>query len=141
MSRTATVTGMGLLTPVGREIDDVFDALCTGRSGLRRPPTDHPAAQSVEVGGFVPEVDTSAILAGPEATTLDRIVVLALITAQDALADAGIEVGRDVEPERVAVIIGGVGGMATMEKQVLRRAERGRAGVSPYLIKEKHETK
>jgi 3-oxoacyl-[acyl-carrier-protein] synthase II len=131
---TATVTGIGLLTPVGRGIDDVFDALCAGRSGLSRPAEDHPAANSLEVGGFLPDIDTSEILIGPEANTLDRVVVLALLTAQDALDDAGIVVGRDVEPERVAVIIGGVGGMATMERQVLRRAERGRAGVSPYLL-------
>jgi 3-oxoacyl-[acyl-carrier-protein] synthase II len=131
---SATVTGIGLLTPVGRGIEDVFDALCNGRSGLSRPPEDHPAAKSVEVGGFLPKIDTGTILTGPEAGTLDRIVVLALLTAQDALDDAGIVVGRDVEPGRVAVIIGGVGGMATMEKQVLRRAERGRAGVSPYLL-------
>lgn len=131
---TATVTGIGLLTPVGRGIDDVFDALSAGRSGLRRPPEDHPAANSLAVGGFLPEIDTSAILVGPEAATMDRVVVLALLTAQDALEDAGIVVGRDVEPERVAVIVGGVGGMATLERQVLRRAERGRAGVSPYLL-------
>jgi 3-oxoacyl-[acyl-carrier-protein] synthase II len=131
---TATVTGIGLLTPVGRGIDEVFDALCAGRSGLREPPADHPVGKSVQVGGFLPEIDTTAILAGPEAGTLDRIVVLALLTAQDALDDAGIVVGRDVEPERVAVVIGGVGGMASMERQVLRRAERGRAGVSPYLL-------
>jgi 3-oxoacyl-[acyl-carrier-protein] synthase II len=131
---TATVTGIGLLTPVGRGIDEVFDALCAGRSGLREPPADHPVARSVQVGGFLPEIDTTAVTAGPEAATLDRVVVLALLTAQDALDDAGIVVGRDVEPERVAVVIGGVGGMATMERQVLRRAERGRAGVSPYLL-------
>ncbi|HEY3611013.1 MAG TPA: beta-ketoacyl-[acyl-carrier-protein] synthase family protein [Pseudonocardiaceae bacterium] len=131
---TATVTGIGLLTPVGRGIDEVFDALCTGRSGLRAPPAEHPVGRSVQVGGFLPEIDTTAILAGPEATTLDRVVVLALLTAQDALDDAGIVVGRDVESDRVAVVIGGVGGMATMERQVLRRAERGRAGVSPYLL-------
>ncbi len=65
---------------------------------------------------------------------LDRIVVLALLAAADALADAGIEVGRDVDPDRIGVIVGGVGGMATLESQVLARAARGRAAVSPYLL-------
>ena len=46
----------------------------------------------------------------------------------------GIVVGRDVDPDRIGVIVGGVGGMATLEKQVLARGERGRAAVSPYLL-------
>ncbi|RQX55024.1 beta-ketoacyl synthase, partial [Micromonospora chalcea] len=45
---TAVVTGMGLFTPAGRGVADTFDALLTGRSGLRRPPEGHPAAGSLE---------------------------------------------------------------------------------------------
>src|SRR5919197_4465583 len=116
---SATITGIGLRTPVGDGADEVFDALCAGRSGLSRPPEGHPAAESLEVGGFMADIDPRTVVSGPDANTLDRIVVLALLTAQDALADAGIEVGRDVDPARIAVIVGGVGGMATMERQGL----------------------
>ncbi|MER7458718.1 beta-ketoacyl-[acyl-carrier-protein] synthase family protein [Micromonospora sp. NPDC126480] len=131
---TAVITGMGLFTPAGRGVAATFDALCTGRSGLVRPPDGHPAAGCLEVAGVLPEVDPRTVSSGPETKVLDRIVVLALLTAADALADAGIEVGRDVAPERTAVIVGGVGGMATLEAQVLARAERGRAAVNPYLL-------
>jgi 3-oxoacyl-[acyl-carrier-protein] synthase II len=131
---SATITGIGLMTPVGQGVANVFDALCTGRSGISRPPQGHPAEASLEVGGFMADIDPRTVVSGPDANTLDRIVVLALLTAQDALADAGIEVGRDVDPLRVAVIVGGVGGMATLENQVLARGERGRAAVSPYLL-------
>jgi 3-oxoacyl-[acyl-carrier-protein] synthase II len=131
---SAAVTGVGLFTPVGRGADEVFESLCAGRSGLSRPPEGHPAAESLEVGGFLPDIDPRTVVKGPDANTLDRIVVLALLTARDALADAGIEVGRDVDPGRIAVVVGGVGGMATMERQVLARGERGRPAVSPYLL-------
>ncbi|MGH3759209.1 MAG: beta-ketoacyl-[acyl-carrier-protein] synthase family protein [Actinophytocola sp.] len=131
---TATITGMGLLTPVGRGVEEVFHALCVGKSGLSAPPADHPAADSVDVGGFVPDVDPRTVVSGPAASVVDRTVVLALLTAADALADAGIEVGRDVDPGRIGVIVGGVGGMAMLEKQVLARGERGRTAVSPYLL-------
>jgi 3-oxoacyl-[acyl-carrier-protein] synthase II len=135
---TATITGMGLLTPVGRGADDVFDALLHGRSGITRPPEGHAAGDSVEVGGFLPgelaDIDPRTVQKGPDANTLDRTVVLALLAAADALTDAQLEVGTDADPARVAVIIGGVGGMATLEAQVLSRAERGRAAVSPYLL-------
>ncbi|MEH1016014.1 beta-ketoacyl-[acyl-carrier-protein] synthase family protein [Micromonospora sp. CPCC 206060] len=130
----AVVTGIGLLTPVGRGAGEVFDALCTGRSGLSRPPAGHPVDGVLEAGGFVPEIDPRTVLSGPDTKTLDRIVVLALLAAADAFADAKLTVGQDADPERTAVIVGGVGGMATLESQVLARAARGRAAVSPYLL-------
>ncbi|PZF98206.1 beta-ketoacyl-[acyl-carrier-protein] synthase family protein [Micromonospora deserti] len=131
---TAVITGMGLFTPVGRGVEATFDALCAGRSGLTRPPSGHPAAGCLEVAGLLPEIDPRDVASGPEARVLDRIVVLALLAAADALTDAGIEVGRDVDPGRIGVIVGGVGGMSTLEAQVLARAARGRAAVSPYLL-------
>ncbi|KKK01333.1 beta-ketoacyl synthase [Micromonospora sp. HK10] len=131
---TAVITGMGLFTPAGRGVEETFAALTTGRSGLRRPPEGHPARDSLEVAGVLPDVDPRSVASGPETKVLDRIVLLALLTAAEALADAGIEVGRDVDPERIGVIVGGVGGMSTLESQVLARAARGRAAVSPYLL-------
>ena len=128
------ITGMGMLTPVGTGIAEVFDAVCTGRSGLRRPPAGHPVADSIEVAGMLGPVDATGIGSGPERKTLDRTIVLALLTARAALADAGLVVGRDVEAHRIAVVLGGVGGMSTLESQVLERSVRGRVGVSPYLL-------
>lgn len=128
------ITGIGMLTPVGRGIGEVFGALCEGRSGLSRPAAGHPVAGSIEVGGFVGEFDASTVGSGPELKTLDRTIVLAMLAARDALADADLVVGRDVDAGRIAVIVGGVGGMATLESQVLDRAARGRVAVSPYLL-------
>lgn len=131
---TAAITGMGLFTPAGRGVEETFTALTTGRSGLRRPPEGHPARDCLEVAGVLPHIDARSLVSGPETKVLDRVVLLALLTAAEALADAGIEVGRDVAAERTAVIVGGVGGMATLETQVIARAARGRAAVSPYLL-------
>ncbi|WFE97939.1 beta-ketoacyl-[acyl-carrier-protein] synthase family protein [Micromonospora sp. WMMD987] len=131
---TVMITGMGLFSPVGRGVDATFTALTTGRSGLSRPPEGHPARESLEVAGVLPPIDPRTVATGPETRVLDRVVLFALLTAADALADAGIEVGRDVDPARIGVIVGGVGGMSTLEQQVIARTERGRAAVSPYLL-------
>ncbi|KWV32065.1 beta-ketoacyl-[acyl-carrier-protein] synthase family protein [Micromonospora rifamycinica] len=131
---TVMITGMGLFSPVGRGVDATFAALTTGRSGLSRPPEGHPAAASLEVAGVLPPIDARTVATGPETRVLDRVVLFALLTAADALADAGIEVGRDVDPGRIGVIVGGVGGMATLESQVIARVARGRSAVSPYLL-------
>jgi 3-oxoacyl-[acyl-carrier-protein] synthase II len=59
---------------------------------------------------------------------------MALHAARDALADADLEVGRDVDPERIACIVSGTGGLAALEAQVVVRTTKGRLGVSPYLL-------
>ncbi|GAA1743250.1 beta-ketoacyl-[acyl-carrier-protein] synthase family protein [Luedemannella helvata] len=131
---TAVVTGIGLVTPVGSKSADVFDALCVGRSGLRRPPEGHPVAGATEVAGIGPELDATEVLPATEARTVDRYIVMALHAARDALADAGLRVGDDVDADRIACIISGTGGLATLEAQVVTRTAKGRVGVSPYLL-------
>ncbi|WP_433232077.1 beta-ketoacyl-[acyl-carrier-protein] synthase family protein [Micromonospora sp. CA-248260] len=134
MRAGVTVTGIGLVSPVGNTAAEVFDAVCEGRSGLRRPPGGHPVDGVVDVAAFSPDIDPASVLPGPESRVVDRSIVMVLRAAEDALADAGVEVGRDVDPYRVAVIVSGVGGLSTLASQVLARAERGRFGVSPYLL-------
>jgi 3-oxoacyl-[acyl-carrier-protein] synthase II len=129
-----TITGMGLLTPVGRGVGEVYDALLRGRSGIVKPPADHPIASSIELAGILPPFDSGTIASGPDGKVMDRTLILAQLAAEDALTDAGLMVGDNVDPDRIGVIVGGVGGMATLEQQVLARAERGRAAVSPYLL-------
>ncbi len=134
VTEPVVVTGIGLFTPVGTTLAEVFDALCAGRSGLRRPPAGHPLEGIVETAGISPELDPKTILPATEARTVDRYIVMALAAAADALADAGIEVGRDVDPYRIGSIVSGTGGLATLEAQVVLRTQRGRLGVSPYLL-------
>jgi 3-oxoacyl-[acyl-carrier-protein] synthase II len=125
---------MGLVTSVGTSAAEVMSAMCEGRSGLSRPAQDHPLFGSLEVAGFSPPIDPLTVLPAPETRVVDRYVVMALTAAADAMADAGLEVGRDVDPYRIAVIVSGTGGLATLEEQVIIRTQRGRLGVSPYML-------
>jgi 3-oxoacyl-[acyl-carrier-protein] synthase II len=134
MNRHAALTGIGLVTSVGTTGAEVFDAMCEGRSGLTRPPAEHPLAGSVDVAAFGPAIDPASVLPAPEARVVDRYIVMALKAAEKAIADAGIEVGRDVDPYRVAVIVSGTGGLATLDAQAVLRSQKGRLGVSPYLL-------
>jgi 3-oxoacyl-[acyl-carrier-protein] synthase II len=133
-TRRAVITGVGLVTPVGHDIATVFDALCAGESGLRRPPEDHPLAGVLDVAGIAGEVDPTTVLPPVEARTVDRYVIMALIAAGRAIDDAGLVVGRDVDPYRIGVIVSGVGGLASLEAAAVARSRRGRAGVSPHLL-------
>jgi 3-oxoacyl-[acyl-carrier-protein] synthase II len=128
------VTGMGMVTPVGTTAADVHAAMCEGRSGLRHPPADHPVGNALEVGAFSPPIDPVTLMPATEARVVDRYIIMALKAAEDAVRDADFEVGRDADPYRVAVILSGTGGLATLEAQVVLRTQKGRLGVSPYLL-------
>jgi 3-oxoacyl-[acyl-carrier-protein] synthase II len=133
--RSATITGIGMITPVGSKVEEVFDALCTGRSGLRRPPEDHVVHGYADVAGIAPHVEATEVLPPTDTRAVDRSVLLALAAAHDAVADAGLRVGTDVDPERVAVVVStGGGGLESYEDFAARRRERGRPAVSPYLL-------
>ncbi len=133
-ARSAVITGMGVVTPVGTELATVFDAVCTGKSGLRAPPADHPLAGVLDVAGIAPDIAATTVLPTAEARIADRYIVMAMAAAQRAVDDAGLVVGRDVDPLRTGVIVSGVGGLASLEAAAVARSRRGRVGVSPYLL-------
>ncbi len=131
----AVVTGMGLVTPLGRRPAEVFDALTAGRSGIVAVPEGHSAHGWLPAAGIAPHIEGREVLPPTETRCVDRFVLLALAAADDALADAGLVVGRDVDARRTAVVLAtGGGGLETFEQQSHRRLERGRTGVSPYLL-------
>lgn len=131
----ATVTGIGLVTPVGTGVEPFFDAVCAGRSGLGPPPEGHPVAGIVTVAGIAPEIDPVSVLPPTEARWIDRFAVMATAAADAALADAGIVVGRDVDPARTAIVVAtSPGGTTLFEAQVVERHQRGRTAVTPYLL-------
>lgn len=133
---SAVITGIGLVTPAGCDTGGFFETLCKGHpSGLRRPPPEHPAGPDLEVAGIAPDIDPVSVLPPTETRAVDRFVLLALAAAGSALADARLEVGRDADPRRVAVVVGtGGGGLQTFERYSHARLNRGRAGVSSYLL-------
>ncbi|HEX5405125.1 MAG TPA: beta-ketoacyl-[acyl-carrier-protein] synthase family protein [Pseudonocardiaceae bacterium] len=135
MRPAVAITGIGLVTPVGRKVDDVFDALCTGRSGLRMPTEGHPAAGWLDTAGIAPDIDPIEVLPATEARCADRFVLLAMAAADDAISDAHLEVGRDVDPSRIACVVStGGGGLGTYEDYARARWDRGRPAISPYLL-------
>src|SRR5256885_4844227 len=100
--RAATITGIGLFTPAGRGPAEVFDAVCAGRSGLSTPPEGHPVHGVLEVAGIAPPIDPAPLVSRPERGVADRYLLMALLAADDAVRDAGLDIGGDVPGHRVA---------------------------------------
>jgi 3-oxoacyl-[acyl-carrier-protein] synthase II len=125
----AAVTGLGAVTPLGADVSALWDGLLTGRSGTRLLDDDAFAESPVRLAATC---DIEGRLDRVEARTLDRVQQLALLASREAWAHAGTP---DVDPERIAVVIGsGIGGAMTIlgQHEVLQRS--GARRISPYLV-------
>lgn len=126
------VTGIGLKTPAGNDIESFWARLLSGKPCAARIARYDPSPLPVQFGCEVPEFDLTQYVGAKESRRLDRTAQLGLAAAVDALADAG---NPDVDPARCAVMTGtGIGGLWTTEEQVTIYAERGAARVSPFLV-------
>jgi 3-oxoacyl-[acyl-carrier-protein] synthase II len=119
-------------TPAGTTLDAFWSRLLSGRSTASTIARYDPSPLAVRIGCEVSDFDPLAYLGPKEARRLDRVTQLGLAAAVDALADAG-DPGAD--PARCAVILGtGIGGLITLEEQLLVYVEKGPARVSPFLV-------
>ena len=126
------VTGLGVKTPAGTDLEEFWARLLSGRSTAATITRFDPAAIPVRFGCEVPSFDPAAYLGAKEARRVDRVTQLGFAAAADALADAG-DVGAD--PARCAVIMGaGVGGLITLEEQIGVFKDKGAGRVSPFLV-------
>jgi 3-oxoacyl-[acyl-carrier-protein] synthase II len=129
------ITGIGLVTPVGIGTEETWRALLAGQSGAAPitlfDASAHATTFACEVKGF----DPTRWLDKRLAKTLDRFVQLALVAAQMAKDDAGLE-WPESEAERVGVFVGaGLGGIITIEETHKNLLEKGpRRGISPYFV-------
>jgi 3-oxoacyl-[acyl-carrier-protein] synthase II len=116
-SRRVAVTGVGVVASAGLGPDAFWD-------GLLREPAPGPR----EIEGW----DASDLFGPKEIRRVDRYTQFAVAAAEQALADAG-ELG--IDPDRSGVLIGtGVGGLHTLEEQIVLRHEKGPKRVSPFLV-------
>jgi 3-oxoacyl-[acyl-carrier-protein] synthase II len=142
-SRRIVVTGMGLVSPLGSDLEVVWQRLLAGRSGLRNLPEATVADLPTRVGGAVPtqEEDAEAGFDPDRATPpkeqkkMDRFILFAMEAARQALEQAGWHPSESKSQERTATIIGsGVGGFGAIADAVRTTDSRGPRRLSPFTI-------
>jgi 3-oxoacyl-[acyl-carrier-protein] synthase II len=126
------VTGVGVKTPAGNDVETFWTTLRSGRSAgapiTLLDASDLPVKFACEVRDF----DPTAYLHPKEARRVDRVTQLGFAAAADALADAG---DLQADPARCGVVIGtGVGGLTTLEEQTRINFDKGPLRVSPFLV-------
>ncbi|MBM6385301.1 MAG: beta-ketoacyl-ACP synthase II [Paenibacillus sp.] len=128
------ITGMGIVSPLGNDVDTFWNGLVKGQSGVSLIESFDTTSYKTKMAGVVRDFDGEGRFGRKEARRMDRFCQFAVAAADDALVHSGLDMEK-VDRERVGVYIGsGIGGIQTLMEQGKLLSERGPGRVSPTLV-------
>ena len=132
--RRVVITGMGMVDPIGNTVAESWAAVKAGRCGIGPITRYDTSEMKVKLAGEVKDLDIGGLLGKREAKKMDRFTQLALVAADECMADSGLDrEGEDLD--RCGVIFSsGIGGFETVGDAHRRGSERGYDTVSPFMI-------
>jgi 3-oxoacyl-[acyl-carrier-protein] synthase II len=134
--RRVVVTGMGMITALGNDVESTWAGMLAGRSGIRTIEVFDPSRLTSRIAGEVRDFDASGVLDRKDMRRIDRYIQFGLVAAREALDQAGLPARFEGDlAERTGVILGtGVGGVGTLIEGFSINALRGPDRISPFLI-------
>lgn len=134
MRRRVVVTGLGAVTSISCQVEDLWQKVLAGQSGVHELTVFDTQEFKVHFGGDITDWSTDGYLPAKEAKRVDRFAQFALVAGTDAVANCGIDFESE-DPFRCGVILGsGVGGLNEIETQVGRLLTKGPDKVSAFTI-------
>jgi len=132
--RRVVVTGMGIISPVGNNIDTAWNNVCEGRSGIG-PIEEMDASEfSTRIAGEVRDFDIGNFIPLRDARRMDTFMHYGIASCVEAVKDSGLEVTEE-NGHRIGVAMGaGIGGLATIEDNHNKYLAGGARKVSPFFI-------
>ena len=138
MGKRVVITGMGIVSPIGNNLDDVLEGVTHGKCGIDKITKYDTTDRKVTLAAEVKDFDISKYVEKKDSRKLDLFVQYAIAAATDACHQAGIFEEHDEEEdnrERYGCIMSsGIGGIATTEREYERGMKRGFDMVSPHYI-------
>jgi 3-oxoacyl-[acyl-carrier-protein] synthase II len=139
--RRVVVTGVGLVTPLACGVENSWNKLINGKSGIKNINSFDVSDLPVKIGGMVPRGDEEHsfnpdnFIPPKDQRKMDNFIQFGLAAAYEAIEDSGWEANTQTEKERTGVLIGsGIGGLMAIEDAVLLVKEKGPRRLSPYFI-------
>ena len=132
--RRVVITGLGIVSPVGLTLQENWQNITNGVSGIGM--IDHFDSEKFpcHVAGQVDGFDASNYMPAKEARKMDRFIQFGLAASLDAFKDSGLEVTEE-NAERIGVYVGsGIGGISTIENATRILDDRGPRRVSPFFV-------
>jgi 3-oxoacyl-[acyl-carrier-protein] synthase II len=128
------VTGLGVISPVGNTVDEMWTSIRNGVSGIGRTTKFDPSRVDAKVSAEVKNFDIAKYMDPKEARRMALFTQYAVAAAKQAWTDAGLDAGG-ADPERVSIMIGnGIGGKEVDDEAFKILFERGPGRLSPMLI-------
>ena len=141
MVRRVVITGMGLLTPLGRGMKDNWNKLISGQSGISQIKSFDVSDYTSRIAGEIPfgkgdgQVDLDALVSPKEQRRNDPCIQYGLIVGADALADSGYAPKTEEEADRSGILMGsGIGGVQTLANGMVQIKQEGPGRLSPFFI-------
>ncbi len=132
--RRVAITGLGIVSPLGNCLEDTWEGICSGRSGVAEITRFDTAGFKTRIAAEVKGFDARAFVDAKEFRRLDDFIIYALAASEMALHDAGLVIG-DRNAERVGVILGSaIGGLTTIEKEKEILLNQGPGKISPFTV-------
>jgi len=132
--RRVVVTGLGAVTPIGNDVKEYWEGLCSGRNGVAGITLFDPSRHACRFAAEVKHFNPAGWLEPKEAKRWDRFCQFGVVAAKQAIGHAGLVIDGS-NAQRVGVAIGsGVGGLLMMESQAHVLADRGPDRVSPFCV-------
>lgn len=133
--RRVVITGLGAVSPFGVGVDKFWNSIKEGKSGIALTKAIDLDKHPVKISGEVKDFNPEQYIDPKEIKRLDRFTQFALVAAEEAVKDAGLDKAADIDPYRIGVIVSSAaGGFITFEKNHVAILERGPAKCSPFTI-------
>jgi len=133
--RRVVITGIGVVSPVGNDLDSFWSNIKAGKSGIGQIESMDTTDYDCKIAGEVRDFEPKSFYKNPkDARRSDRYTHLAMAASKMAINDSGID-ADGLDRDRIGVMVGsGIGGLGTLEKQHQVLLERSPSRVSPFLI-------
>ena len=132
--RRVVVTGLGIVSPVGSQVETAWETILAGHSGITAIEHFDASASPVRISAAVRDFDANDYIPVKDQKKMDVFVHYGVAAAMQAIRDAGLD-EFDFDPERVGVSVGsGIGGLPGIEKGHLALLNGGARKVSPFFI-------
>ncbi len=133
-NRRVVVTGLGLLTPLGLNVDETWKAILAGKSSVAK--IDHFDASDLncQICSRVKNFNYLQYFTEKEARKIDGFIQYGMVAANEAIRDAGLQVTEE-NAHRIGLAVGsGVGGLLGIEKSHLTLTQVGPRRISPFFL-------
>lgn len=132
--RRVVVTGLGMVTAVGHNVKDTWDAILAGKSGVAPIAAFDASTFATRISASVKDLDITPYMSEKDARKMDLFVRYGMAAGIQAVEDSGIKVTEE-NATRIGCIIGsGIGGLTTIEDTAVTIHEKGPRRVSPFFV-------